>query len=215
DGPSVRSGHPNEATRAALEDAWGRFYSSCDQEGVADLGGLLSGLVRSMVTAGEGLLHFVTTPRGELRLRLLSPEQLDPARTRELEGMDCIIAGVEFSADGRRIAYHVYPQQPDLIVSMLTQPLRIPAEDIIHAFEQKTPGQVRGVSWLAPVLTRLQELDRLEDALLARANVAALFAGFVTDPEGTSGFGEGKIDPQNLSLEPGVIRLLPSTASIT
>src|SRR5262249_20762730 len=96
-----------------------------------------------------------------------------------------------------------------------TLPVRIPADDVVHAFEQRTPGQVRGISWLAPVLTRLQELDRLEDALLARANVAALFAGFVTDPEGTSGFGEGKIDPQNLSLEPGVIRLLPSTASIT
>jgi hypothetical protein len=96
DGPSVRSGHPVEATRTALEDAWGRFYSSCDQEGVADLGGLLSGFMRSIIISGEGLLHFVTTPRGELRLRLLSPEQLDPARTRELENIDRIIAGVEF-----------------------------------------------------------------------------------------------------------------------
>ena len=214
DGPSVRSGHPNEATRRAIEDAWGRFYRESDQEGVADLGGMLAGLTRSMVTSGEGLLHFVTTQRGELRLRLLSPEQLDPSCTRELENMDRIIAGVEFSADGRRIAYHIYPQQPDLVVSMQPFPVRIPAEDIVHIFRQDTPGQVRGISWMTPVLTRLQELDRLEDALLARANVAALFSAFVTDPEGTSGFGEGKLDPQNLSLEPGVIRILPPTATI-
>ena len=215
DGPSVRSNHPNEAIRNALEDGWRRFYESCDQEGVADLGGMLSGVTRSMVTNGEGLLHLVTSPRAELRLRLLSTEQLDPARTRELENMDRIIAGVEFSADGRRIAYHVYPQQPDLVVSMLTMPVRIPAEDIVHVFRQDTPGQVRGVSWLTPVLTKLLELDRLEDALLARANVAALFGGFISDPEGTSGFGDGKLDPQTLSLEPGVMRLLPASATVS
>jgi lambda family portal protein len=127
DGPSVRSGHPSEATRRALEDGWGRFHDACDQEGV-------SGLVRSMVTSGEGLFHFVTTPRGELRLRLLSPEQLYPARTRELENMDRIFSSVEFSADGRRIAYHIYPQQPDLVVNMQWAPIRVAAQDVIHIF---------------------------------------------------------------------------------
>jgi lambda family phage portal protein len=214
DGPSVRSGHPSEAVRTALEDAWGRFYDQADQEGVADLAGMLSGLTRSMVTAGEGLMHLVASPRGELRLRLLSPEQLDPAMTREVADMAHIIAGVEFSADGRRLAYHVYPTQPDLVAALAT-PVRVPAEDIVHAFDQKTPGQVRGISWLAPVLTRLQQLDRLEDALLARANTAALFGAFVTDPEGTSGLGSGKVDPQELSLEPGVLRILPPSATVT
>jgi lambda family phage portal protein len=215
DGPSVRSGHPDAAVRRALEGAWGRFYSACDQEGVADLGGMLSGLTRSMVTNGEGLLHFVTTQRGELRLRLLSPEQLDPARTRELENMDRILAGVEFSADGRRIAYHVYPQQPDLVVSMQPFPVRLPAEDVIHIFRQDVVGQVRGLSWLAPVATLLLELDRLQDALIARANTAALFGGFITDPEGTSGFGAGAVDPQQLSLEPGTMRILPPAATVS
>jgi lambda family phage portal protein len=175
---------------------------------------MLSGLTRSMVTNGEGLIHLVTSPRGELRLRLLSPEQLDPAMTREVENMARIISGVEFDASGRRIAYHVFPSQPDLVASVVTTPVRIPAEDVVHTFEQKTPGQVRGISWLTPVLTRLQELDKLEDALLARASVAALFAGFVTDPEGASGFGTGKIDPQEMSLEPGIIRVLPPAATI-
>ena len=215
DSPSVRSNHPNEAIRNALEDGWRRFYESCDQEGVADLGGMLSGLTRSMVSSGDGLINFVTTQRAELRLRMLSPEMLDPSRTRELENMDRIISGVEFSADGRRIAYHIFPQQPDLIVNMLWAPIRVAAEDIIHIFRQDTPGQVRGVSWLTPVLTKLLELDRLEDALLARANVAALFGGFISDPEGTSGFGDGKIDPQQLSLEPGVMRVLPASATVT
>jgi lambda family phage portal protein len=77
------------------------------------------------------------------------------------------------------------------------------------------PGQVRGTSWFAPVLTLLQELSRLEDALLARANTAALFGGFVSDPEGTSGFGEGGFDPQQLSMEPGALRLLPPAATVT
>jgi hypothetical protein len=38
------------------------------------------------------------------------------------------------------------------------------------------PGQVRGVSWLAPALLRLHELDQYEDATLVRAKVAVLEA---------------------------------------
>ena len=210
DGPSVRSGHPDESMRAALEDAWARFYESADIEGVHDLAGLISAGVRSLVVNGEALFLHVTGPRGEPRLRLLSPEQLDAAMTREVENMESIISGVEFNAAGERIAYHIYRQNPELAINMLWMPVRVPASEVIHLFVTATPGQVRGVSWLAPVLTRLQELDRLEDALLARANTAALFGGFVQSLDGTSPFADAdQGDPRTLSMEPGGMRLLP------
>jgi lambda family phage portal protein len=215
DGPSVRSGHPDPNIAAALENAWAGFYETADAEGVADLGGIISSIGRSMVTSGDGLALLTTSPRGELRVRVLAPEQLDPSLTREIEDMSRIIAGVEFDATGRRVAYHIYPQHPELSAAMASPPVRIPAEDIIHLFRPDVPGQVRGTSWFAPVLLLLQELSRLEDALLARANTAALFGGFVTDPEGTSGFGEGGFDPQELSMEPGALRLLPPAATIS
>ena len=136
--------------------------------------------------------------------------------TREVENMQRIIAGVEFDAAGRRVGYHVFPRQADQIVAtMQWAPIRLPAEDVLHVFEPKVPGQVRGSSWLAPVLTTILQIDQLQDALLARANTAALFGGFVTDPSGTSGLGEGARDPAQLSLEPGVLRVLPADATIS
>ena len=147
---------------------------------------------------------------------MLSPEQLDPALTRETENLQRIIAGVEFNWSGRRVAYHVYPRAADqIIATMQWAPVRLLAEDVLHVFEQKVPGGVRGSSWLAPVLQTILQIDQLQDALLARANTAALFAGFVTDPSRTSGFGDGTRDPQQLSLEPGVLRILPPDATIT
>jgi lambda family phage portal protein len=215
-GVSIASRHPNEAVRCALENAFREWSKAVDTEGLHDLAGFLVTHVRSMVASGEGLTQMVMTARGgELRLSLLSPEQLDAALTREIEGLARIIAGVEFSLAGRRTAYHVFPKQADLIVSTRAwAPLRIPAEDILHCFEVRTPGQVRGQSWLSPVLTTILQIDALQDSLLARANTGALFGGWVTDPSGGSGLGSGSRDPQELSLEPGVLRLLPPDASI-
>ena len=163
------------------------------------------------------LFHqLVTVERGALRTRQLSPEQVDPALNRELAGGGRIVAGIEFDAYGRRVAYHVLPDAPDMAPRMIGPPVRVPADDICHVYERRVPGQVRGTSWLAPVATRLIELHKLEDALLARMNTAALFAGFVTDAEGGGGglTDAATADPAELSLEPGVLRMLPVGTTI-
>lgn len=56
----------------------------------------------------------------------------------------------------------------------------------------------------------MHELEKLQDALLARANTAALFGGFITDASGTA-FGDANAKPPeaDLSLEPGALRVLP------
>ena len=216
DGPAVRSGHPDELVRAALEDAWGEFYERADIEGAADLTGVLNSTVRGLVTGGEAFHQMVTIERGALRLRQLSPEQIDPALNRELAGGGRIVAGIEFDGYGRRVAFHVLPDAPDMAPAMIGPAVRVPADDICHVFERRVPGQVRGTSWLAPVGTRLVELHKLEDALLARMNTAALFCAFVTDAEGHGGglTDDAVADPATLSLEPGVLRMLPVGTTI-
>jgi lambda family phage portal protein len=78
---------------------------------------------------------------------------------------------------------------------------------------------VRGLSWFTPIATRLLELDKLEDALLARMNVAALFAGFIRDLDGASGISAEANPNRNgmpeLSMEPGALRILPPGCDIT
>jgi lambda family phage portal protein len=217
DGPSIRSGHPDEATRQALEDAFARAYCKLDIEG-GDLTEFLCRVVRSWAVAGEAFVHMETDATGALRLRLLSPEQIDPAVNRDLDGGARIVAGIEMDASGRRIAYHVLPDRPDLPFANVRDPVRILADDILHILEPVFAGQIRGVSKLAPIATRIVEVDKLEDALLARFNTSALFAGFVTDPEGQSGFatdGTTTGTRTELSLEPGVMRLLPPGCEVS
>jgi lambda family phage portal protein len=215
DGPSARSAHPNPAMRRAQEAAWVRFFGVADIER-GDLTEHLKRVVRSVVKSGEAFVRFLTTERGELRLQLLASEQIDASINRELDDGGRIIAGIEIGPNGERRAYWILPQAPDLWITMLGPAVRVDAADICHVFEPRDPGQVRGISWLTAVATRLLDLDGLEDALLMRMRVAALFAAFITDPEGTSDFTEGATtDPAQRGMEPGVMQILRGGQSVT
>ncbi len=208
-GLKPQSQHPDPAMRAALHTRWLRWTSDADADGVTDAYGLQALAVRSMVETGECFALFVFTPAG-LRVRLLDAEMVPMDETRELGAGRRIIQGVELDADGTRAAYHVYAERPD--VPMLSTALRrVAATEMAHLFAPLSPGQVRGMSWLAPILLRLHELDLYEDAQLVRQKVAALFAGFVIDPSGTAPGFEGATVNGVLTtgLEPGTLKVLP------
>ena len=143
DGPSCQSTHPDESMRHALDESFGSWCENVSiVEDGTDLAALLNGVVRSTVSAGEAIVHLTTTQRGELRLRLLNPEQLDPSRNRELENMDRVVSGKKYDANGRLLGYYIFPQQPDLITSMAWSPVFVDAADVAHVFEARLPGQV-------------------------------------------------------------------------
>jgi lambda family phage portal protein len=211
DGPSTRSNHPNRAMRRALEAAWGRFYDRADVEG-GDLLSVLNRVVDALVREGECFVRHLVVDRAEPRLQLLPASQVDPSVTRELtDGID--IHGIRRDRNGRTTGYWVLPASPDSPVpSMIGPPTLIDAADIMHVMERRWVGQVRGLSWMAPVATQVLELDACEDAALAKAKVACLLAGFIRSLEGGPGddLAEGE-----MSLEPGVLRRLRAGEDIT
>lgn len=220
DGPTIRSNHPDDDVRRDLEERFADWSSRCDIEGVDDLNGMLNVAVRSIVSNGEALFHMPVDPSGYLQLRLLSSEQLDSSRTVPSLGMTGdrprIIAGVESDAAGRRVAFWILRDAPDQVWASIVPSERVPAEDIAHVFVRRFPGQIRGLSWLTPIATRLVELDSLEDAALVKAKVSTLFAGFVKDLDGSSGLAAEatKVDPASISLEPGTLRFLPPMSEV-
>jgi lambda family phage portal protein len=83
----------------------------------------------------------------------------------------------------------------------------------LHVFRQDQPGQVRGVSWFAPVLLTAHELSQLLDAALVGQKVSAMMAGFLIDQNQVGGTPfEGTQQGSILTggLEPGTIKILPS-----
>ncbi|MCA0319824.1 MAG: phage portal protein [Proteobacteria bacterium] len=213
-GIKPQSLHPDPDVRAALNLAWERWTAEADADGLTDFYGLQTMAARQMIVTGDvlGLIVVTDDQAGvPLRLRLVEAEQVDPALHRELPGGARIVSGIEFDSDGRRVAYHAFREPPGAPLATALDMIRIPAEDVVHLFRATAPGQVRGISWFAPALLRLADLDQAHDAQLMRQKVAALLAGFVVDPNGDAGAFTGERREGGIldgGLEPGTLKVL-------
>lgn len=184
------------------------YWNDCDADGRLDFGGLMALAVRAMVIDGEAFVIL----RGD-KLQLIAAEQVDETLTRELGGGAYIAAGIEFDAQGRRVAYWIRPHVPTQQFETWAPPVRVDAADVLHLFRPDGIGQVRGISWLAPILLKLADLGLLSDALLKGFQVSAMHAGFLEDATGASTLpfdGDKDGDALDVSIEPGVVRRLPT-----
>lgn len=205
-GWQARSQHPDTGTARRINDAFEDLVRP-----------LLLEVARALVRDGEAFVHIRVQADGSLRLKSLPAEQIDPALSLDLGGGSRIIAGVEYDAEDMVVAYHVLRDAPGAPFATYGAAVRIPASDMLHVFDRLFPGQVRGLSWLAPVLLKLRDRDELSDALLMQAKVAALVTGFIRDPNGgTGGFADDAASgDSNVSLGPGVMRILPPGTDVT
>lgn len=204
--------HPNADTRAELTGHFNIWADDADADGRTDFWGIQANIARGVVIDGESFVQLLTTDDGP-RLRLIPPELVDESVTRELGNGAVIVQGVEFDADGTRVAYHVLPSRPHDQFANYAPPVRVAADQVLHVFKPLAAGQVRGVSWLAPVILPASEFDQLCDALLVGAKVAAMHAAFLVDMNGTAGepydgTGDGGI--LETGLEPGTMKRLPT-----
>lgn len=219
-------GAPENGNRAAAARwrAWAET-TACDPEGRLDFAGLQKQVLRTVIESGEVLVRRRVRLREDglpipLQLQVLEPDYLDVSKDGITNaGGGRIIQGVEFNPIGQRIAYWLHREHPGSLVpgAGFGQSDRIPASEILHVWHAGRPGQVRGVSWFAPVLLRLKDLDDYEDAALVKQKVAACLAVITTDVEGTGAplgrttDGEAQID----MLEPGLILNAPAGRTIS
>jgi lambda family phage portal protein len=203
---------PANANQGLVDSFVNDWWGVADAEGRTDFGGLIALMVRALVTDGECFAVFVNTPDG-LRLRLYPAEQIDESLTRDLGGGAFIAAGIERGPNSDKpVAYWIQPFAPTQSFDTYAAPIRVDAADVLHLMRPVGVGQVRGVSWLAPIMLKLHDLGLLNDALLKGFQVAAAHAGFLTDTGGASSLpfdGEKDGDALDVSLEPGVVRRLP------
>lgn len=189
---------------------------ACDVAGRRDLHGLARQVLETVVVAGECLVRrqILDDEPFRFRLQVLEPDYLDEFKEESLEGGGQILQGVEFDAKGRRVAYWLLPEHPGaqrvqrLRGTGFRQSVRIPASEILHICLPDRAEQVRGVSWFAPVLLRIKDLDDYLDAALIKQKVAACLAVIITDSSGTGvplGTADDTLTPGIDSLQPGLI----------
>lgn len=195
---------------ANAEAFTGEFWDSCDADGRTDFGGLVALAVRAMIVDGEALVIFRQRVDG-LKLQLIPAEQLDESKSADLGGA-FIASGIEFNAAGERVAYWIKPYLPTQQFETYAQPVRVDAADVLHLFKPDGIGQIRGVSWFAPILLKLADLGLLSDALLKNFQVSALNSVYLIDRDGVAGLPASGDAAENngldVSLEPGATRVL-------
>lgn len=190
--------------------------TACDADGRADLYGLQRLVMRTVAESGECLIRRRwRRPSDNLplpvQLQVLEPDYLDTFKTTALANGSRIINGIEFGPYGRREAYWLFPEHPGTPVFGTGASVRIAASEILHVYRGGRPGQVRGMSWFAPVVLRLKDFDDYEDAALLKQKIAACLAVLTTDVDGTAP-PLGTVDPTAPAvdmLEPGQILNLP------
>ncbi|WP_190305709.1 phage portal protein [Roseicitreum antarcticum] len=188
--------------------------TAIDRRGQLNLYGLQRLVINTVVDAGECLvrLHRDSLVEGCLpfQVEVLEPDYLDATRWGTTADGSEIRQGVEYDAEGQRVAYWIFPQHPgsDSVMHPASGvSMRVPAAEMLHIYRLDRPGQSRGVSWFAPVMLRLQDLADHEDAQLLRQKIAACFAAFRT-----GGSGEAKTPD---TIMPGAIYDLGDSEQIS
>jgi len=151
-----------------------------DADGRLNITGLQELIFRTIILSGEVLIRRRMRFSSDgyslpFQIQVLEPDFLADTIDGPLPNGNMAIQGIEFDKIGRRVAYHLYEAHPGSRRANL-RIKRIPAENIIHPFDIQRPGQVRGVSWFAPVITLLHDIDSYQDNQVKRQEIAALFA---------------------------------------
>lgn len=210
---------------------WNRWCEAADITGRLHFYEMQALAFREMCEAGEMLVNQVMLPFDPVggapyALEMIESERLatetDLMRSRrDVATENQIRRGVEVDATGRAVAYWLYPTNPNDLGYGYSEAQRVDGERIIHVFRQERIGQTRGISWLAPAVLRLRDLDMyLENELQASA-VAACFSVVVkTVDSGASWGGLNTPDGEDSTdgnsdrferLQPGVVsHLMPN-----
>lgn len=218
--PKGRSRQKKKAL--ALWAKWAET-SVCDYTGLMNFYGLQHMAMNSIPESGEVLIRRVWTPGKNIlnfQLQILEADHLDNSRDYSNADGSRVVDGIQFSVTGHREGYWIFPQHPGDgggRLLPLNSSIFVPESDMRLLYLPKRPGQIRGYSWLAPVMLRMRNFDEMEDAVIEQAKIAACFAGFIhTDDTGTPGIAEPTDHHDAFEhIEPGLLNRLGQNENIT
>lgn len=217
--------------KARIKALWTSWTDESDADGKLDFYGQQTQACRAWFEGGEVFVRFrhrriedgLTVP---LQIQLLEPELCPHTYNAQLPSGNRVRAGIEFDQIGRIVAYHFYAQRPGFIDEVDTTTLRrVPASMVSHIMDPLRPGQIRGLPLLSPVLVRLWEMEKTDDATLLRVQIATLFAGFIKSEEsaddadinpltGQANTLDADTDAPMVTLEAGTMQVLQNGQSV-
>ena len=189
--------------------------TSVDYDGISTLAGLQRMQIRATAQDGGALLVWPDDRSSDFKVRMLEIDYLDDRLTGPIAASGNYLSeGIEYDPRGRVVAYHIYEEHPGAVVrtqfGLSLNSVRVDASRVIHLYRADRPGQRRGVSWFAPVLSDMVALADNDEAQLMRQKIAACFAAFwKTDKMDAQAAG---IPP---TLAPGLIQQIGEGDEVT
>jgi lambda family phage portal protein len=215
------------AEKDKINKLFAEWAKVCDADRRLDYFGLVKVAYTAMEQDGEVLVRLRPRRTSDglpvpLQLQVLEIDWLDSTRMGGYNG-NTIINGIEYDALGAVAAYWLWDQHPGdtaLIRGRKIQSSRVPAQYIIHLFNPKRPGQGRGFTRFAPIITRTRDTQVYEDAELGRKNLEARLSVLASgdtsaleNPAAAPGAGNGVKDLGELAG--GAIFGLPAGLNFT
>lgn len=121
-----------------------------------------------------------------------SYEMIDPDRlatdqdSAMNQGAGRVVQGVALNAWGEPQAYFLLPYHPGELTSAIgrgnNEPIRKAATDVLHIASLARIGQVRGVSMFAQVMSRLEDVNEVDEAERLAIRIASSIALAIYDP---------------------------------
>ena len=149
-----------------------------------------------------------------MRLQLIEADHCDEKLNGRRSDGTMVRMGIELDANLRRLGYWFDTEHPGDVGNTGTQKrLLVAAEDVWHIYRPLRPGQLRGVSWLRPVMGLMAMLDGFEEAAVTAARFGASSMLMFESPDGD---GESIADAKDqetgelfMDFEPGSAKVLP------
>lgn len=171
---------------------------------------------RTWLRDGECLIQHILGPMNTLQhgsnsvpysYELIEPDLLVVDR---LNRTDRVVEGVELNAWRRPVAYHLYKEhQNDILTGSMPSrdSKRVPAEFISHLKLTNRINQVRGITKFHNVIKRINDVNEIDETERVAARVAAAFAAVIVkgDPQLYDSSLQDDNNDRLMELQPGMI----------
>lgn len=155
-----------------------------------------------------------------LALQVVDSERINTPP--EMSGDPSVRLGIRYTEpNGDIVGYYVQRSHPGDTKNVDIKYDFIPADRMLHVFEQWFAEQSRGLPWMTRALNRAKDAKDYDEAMILKAQIETCYAGFVKPGAGTgylaaSGAATGTAGGRNIEdILPGTIRYLDQNEEIT
>ena len=205
----VEQAGPDTYANKVIESGW----KDWGKPGNCDVTGKLSSIdwqklaVESLIRDGEVLIRkYQGRKYGkyQFKIRFLDPDLLDEEFNKDLKEAGRIEMGIEYDSFGAPVAYHIFKNHPSKSLTSRERE-RVPADQVIHAYDVERVEQGRGVPFMVSTMLRQKNLAGYEEAEVVASRIGASKMGFFTSGDGM-GYSADDTDSDGVRIseaEPG------------